>query len=274
VIRRITKEESPMVGERYETAVSGAVPRTLHVGEEWLHTAAAKRRAITIAESDLATGQQNAAPDEQSLFTALRVCAYWAGKPNGDGPVASAGQEQWARRRRVIRDYLVQRNLGLVYWALPRFAAKSGDDGPLLSDALLALLQAVDCFDPWRGIRFSSYAVTAIQHALIYRRTHEQRYRRRFPASFDVAFEHPVRRDENTELYEERLHRALDANLGDLTLLEARVLAQRYPLDHEPPSTLRAIGGAEGLSKERVRQIQNRALRKLREVLVADLVLR
>ena len=79
--------------------------------------------------------------------------------------------------------------------------------------------------------------------------------------------------DTQTDLYVERLHRVLNENLGELDDMEARVLARRFPLDDDRRSTLGAIGQAVGLSKERVRQIQNAALRKLRVVLNADPIL-
>ena len=71
----------------------------------------------------------------------------------------------------------------------------------------------------------------------------------------------------------ERLHRVLDRNLGELTDLESRILSKRFPADRAPRLTFQQIGDTVGLSKERVRQIQNIALSKLREVLAEDPVL-
>ncbi len=48
---------------------------------------------------------------------------------------------------------------------------------------------------------------------------------------------------------------------------EARVLRLRYGLDDKNPRTLKDIGDMLGLSRERVRQIENEALRKLNIVL-------
>ncbi|MEL6180351.1 MAG: sigma factor-like helix-turn-helix DNA-binding protein [Myxococcota bacterium] len=52
--------------------------------------------------------------------------------------------------------------------------------------------------------------------------------------------------------------------LGPLRERERDVLAKRYGLDGEP-LTLRQAGSALGISRERARQIQNRAMEKLRE---------
>ena len=89
----------------------------------------------------------------------------------------------------------------------------------------------------------------------------------------DAPFEVSEPIDAQTDLYAERLRRALDENLGELNDMETRVLARRFPLDDERGATLGAIGMAVGLSKERVRQIQNGALHKLRVLLNADPIL-
>jgi len=85
-----------------------------------------------------------------------------------------------------------------------------------------------------------------------------------------MPFEVPEPVDTQTDLYVERLRRALDEKLGELDDMETRVLAQRLPLDDERGATLGAVGQAVGLGKERVRQIQNGALHKLRIILNAD----
>jgi RNA polymerase primary sigma factor len=86
--------------------------------------------------------------------------------------------------------------------------------------------------------------------------------------------ERPVKTpDAQTELYVERLNRALNDNLGALTELESKVLEQRFPTTSEQRLTFREIGDSIGLSKERVRQIQNIALNKLRDVMEQDSVL-
>jgi RNA polymerase primary sigma factor len=45
-----------------------------------------------------------------------------------------------------------------------------------------------------------------------------------------------------------------------------RVLALRFGLDGEPPQTLEEVGEALGVTRERVRQIESRALQELRTV--------
>ncbi|MGC6482649.1 MAG: RNA polymerase sigma factor, RpoD/SigA family [Synechococcus sp.] len=53
--------------------------------------------------------------------------------------------------------------------------------------------------------------------------------------------------------------------LGELTTREAEVIRRRFGLDDDTPLTLANIGDMMGLSRERVRQIETRALLKLRQ---------
>ena len=67
------------------------------------------------------------------------------------------------------------------------------------------------------------------------------------------------------ELAREQLHQELEALLADLNGREARVIRERFGLDDDTPRTLSEIGASMQLSRERVRQIESRALLKLRQ---------
>ena len=70
-----------------------------------------------------------------------------------------------------------------------------------------------------------------------------------------------------TNLFRERAD--LVTVLDDLAENERRVLRRRFGLEGEEPQTLEAIGRQLGLTRERVRQIEAAALRKLRALLRA-----
>ena len=52
--------------------------------------------------------------------------------------------------------------------------------------------------------------------------------------------------------------------LGTLTPMEARILRWRFGLDDEDELTLKEIGDKYNLSRERIRQLQEQALAKIR----------
>jgi len=61
---------------------------------------------------------------------------------------------------------------------------------------------------------------------------------------------------------------ALERMLASIDEREARVLSLRFGLDGDGPMTLRQAGKVLGLSRERVRQLEKRALKKLKEAMI------
>ena len=66
-------------------------------------------------------------------------------------------------------------------------------------------------------------------------------------------------------LTHDELHNDLEGLLDELTTREAAVLRRRFGLEDDAPQTLAQIGEEIKLSRERVRQIETRALLKLRQ---------
>ncbi|MFQ6537638.1 MULTISPECIES: sigma-70 family RNA polymerase sigma factor [Aphanothece] len=67
------------------------------------------------------------------------------------------------------------------------------------------------------------------------------------------------------QLTRQQLHADLEALLEQLSGREATVIRQRFGLDDDTPRTLAEIGENLQLSRERIRQIESRALLKLRQ---------
>ena len=254
---------------------SGRVdPRNLwYAPNRRIRTAAAAREAIEVAETAAGLRKTETSPDEQRLFQALHTCAFQARRLAKERK-AEAARETWCERWEKIRGYIVEKNLGLVYSMIGRFGSRQLDEDDMLSEAMYGLTRAVDRFNPWRGFKFSTYACNVIARAIMRRGKQEGNYRRLFPVQHDVLFESATSPpDVGTELYVERLQGVLEENLGDLTRLETTILSHRFLGERESRLTFQEIGDTVGLSKERVRQIQNVALNKLRVVLDADPVL-
>ena len=253
----------------------GVDPRRLwYTPNRHIRTEAASRTAIRIAEGAARRAPLDPQPDEHALFVALHTCAFRAARRARGRQIPMEERHTWAKRWEDIRAYIVEQNLGLVYSMITRIGPRQLDEDDLLSEAMLALTRAVDRFSPWRGYKFSTYACNVIARALMRRGKRERHYRRLFPVQHDITYERSSGLpDVQAELYMERLRHVLDRNLGELTGLETTILAHRFPRESGPKLTFRQIGDAIGLSKERVRQIQNVALDKLHEVLDADPIL-
>ena len=81
-----------------------------------------------------------------------------------------------------------------------------------------------------------------------------------------------VLRDRSTEPPDEAVFdqiqlQGLEEMLSAIGEREARILSLRFGLNNDTPLTLREIGSKIGISRERVRQIEKRALQKLKEAM-------
>jgi RNA polymerase primary sigma factor len=83
--------------------------------------------------------------------------------------------------------------------------------------------------------------------------------------SFTEMQQHP---DLVQQLLDHSVGRRLDDLLAQLRPIEADVLRRRFGLGGQPAQTLREIAAEYGLSRERIRQIEQAALGSLRERLM------
>jgi RNA polymerase primary sigma factor len=65
-------------------------------------------------------------------------------------------------------------------------------------------------------------------------------------------------------VYAAMLHESVEEVLSTLSPREARILRLRFGLDNDRPYTLEEVGRKFGLTRERIRQIEGKALRRLR----------
>jgi RNA polymerase sigma factor (sigma-70 family) len=137
----------------------------------------------------------------------------------------------------------------------------------------MALLRAVDKFNVERGFKFSTYACRAILKAFSRTAMKANRHRTKFPVEFEPDLEKSdwadKKRDEVEDDCIDELKAIVDRNLADLSTVEQTVIKQRFNWDqsNDESLTLEDVGRIIGVTKERVRQIQNKALAKIRAVM-------
>lgn len=118
----------------------------------------------------------------------------------------------------------------------------------------------------------------AAETGLSERKVKQYRHASATPASLDAPIGDPsdsnriadVVADEKAALPSDELSANMDLNLmnellSDLNEREMNILRRRYGLDGEQEKTLEEIGLDYGLTRERIRQIENAALKKLRK---------
>ncbi len=192
----------------------------------------------------------------------------------------------WHARAEEYRSQIAGANLALVLAMIKRMRLNDFDFADLISEGNLALLRAIDKFDVARGFKFSTYACRAIIKAFSRFATRRGRQRQYFPVEFDPELEKSdqvERKNQQAELESvEELRQIIRTNAADLSPMEQQILAQRFAVimpavsdspqgtsafftGHEARAlTLNQVGDLIGLTKERVRQIQNKAMEKLR----------
>jgi RNA polymerase sigma factor (sigma-70 family) len=179
----------------------------------------------------------------------------------------------WHRRFEHFREYLVRTNLALVLAMAKRTRLGDVDFAEIVSEGNMALIRAVDKFNIDRGFKFSTYACRAILKAFSRTALKASRHRTRFPVEFEPEMEKSDWQDRRRDAVEEdcidELKAIVDRNLADLSQVEETVIRRRFNWKREDqsPLTLEEVGQIIGVTKERVRQIQNKALAKIRMVL-------
>lgn len=188
-------------------------------------------------------------------------------------PTPDQAQEMLRRYRKAdqMREQIAETNLALVLAMAKRTRMSEVDFADLVSEGNMALLRAVDKFDCERGFKFSTYACRAILKAFSRQGMKLSKYRQRFPTDFDPKLEKSNHLDtKRTEFVSDaasEVKRIVQENQAALTDIERTVINHRFRLEsqaEEKPMTLEQVGQIIGVTKERVRQIQNKALEKIR----------
>jgi len=166
-----------------------------------------------------------------------------------------------------VKNDILRANLRLVVSIARRHVGKSPHFFEIVSDGNLALMRAVEKFDYARGYKFSTYASWAIMRN--YARTiPEEMYQAAKAATGaeEMLATAPAREEEDREPFIEAARSIIKKGLDLLNARERDVVVWHYGLEEEKsPMTLEQIGNVFGVTKERIRQIERKALKKLRD---------
>ncbi len=167
----------------------------------------------------------------------------------------------------AVRNEILRANTRLVVSIVKSFADDHVSFDDLLSEGIDCAMKTIEKFDFDRGFRFSTYATMAIRREAlrVVRRAHRDRTRFTTGAAVTLDQEHDAD-DEGSRAETEimSLNAAITSLLENLDDREQFIVKARYGIvDIGDKPTFARLGARLGVSKERVRQLEMRALRKL-----------
>ena len=169
----------------------------------------------------------------------------------------------------TVKAILITSNLRLVVSIAKNFVDASWSFEELVSEGNLALMRAVEKFNFALGNRFSTYATYAVQRHFFRLSERGRRQRSRF-VSDDAALAgqaiEPPASVQPSDAQIESLKALFAGVLAELEPRERRIVVARFGFDGKEPRTFRELGAHMGVCKERIRQIQGRAMEKLKSM--------
>ena len=171
-------------------------------------------------------------------------------------------------RSERIRNDIVCSSVRLVISIVKKYCTPHCVFDDLLSEGIVSLLRAVDNFDFERGFRFSTYATRIIHRDLWRAIGRDQKNRLRFSTGNNPLLD--GRSEEPSSLVGDRSSNQvlalLDQLLDRLDERERVIVSARFGLDSSgKKETFTALGKQLGVSKERIRQLAERAMKKLQD---------
>lgn len=225
----------------------------------------------SLCEAHLLTSEQ-----ERQLFQRMNFVRYRANQILAAHSAQTLDQWDLERVQGLLRvadwyrDRIVKSNVRLVISIVKKFVNPQCTFDDLLSDGIMALLRSVEKFDYQLGFRFSTYATQVVRrHSYRFVMDRQDDRFRNANTIHDPGLD--LAQDEEGSTLNETRWQELRHHLGGLlTQLDRRekfIIRARFSLGgHRRVQTLQKIADRLGISKERVRQLEKRALEKLQQM--------
>jgi len=162
---------------------------------------------------------------------------------------------------RQALDKLVRANLRFVVTVANQYKDQGLSLPDLINEGNVGLIKAAEKFDEKRGSKFITYAVWWIRERILHAIAEEQRHASRQShdtlSSPDSLVAYVGQVDESFSV-------EVNNAIGTLSERERFIIERSFGINGQPEMTLKEIGESLDLTRERVRQIREKAIRKLR----------
>lgn len=213
-------------------------------------------------------------PQEQMLFQRMNFLLHQAAahitllNPNRPSRARLVLVERLVLLAEWHRDRIVEANVRLVFSIVKKFVNPNNVFDDLLSDGIFGLIRAVEKFDYARGFRFSTYATQVVRRNSYRTVVQNQQDRQKVSSGLQEMEIDITDEGRGSAISEKRWHELrgrLAVMLDDLDKREKLIIRARFSLGfHRKVHTLQSLADRLGISKERVRQLERRAMDKLR----------
>ncbi len=169
-----------------------------------------------------------------------------------------------------IKNFLIRSNLRLVVSIAKRHMKPNTSFFEMVSDGNMSLIRAIEKYDFSRGFKFSTYASWAIMKNYARSIPAESVQLDRFRTGNEEVFQSssdPRSDAFKDERVNQKQRELILSILDHLDPREREIIVHRYGLSEGgAPLTLEQVGTRFGVTKERIRQLESRALRKMRKL--------
>ena len=191
--------------------------------------------------------------------------------------------KQWKEKKDIrARNKIIESNLKFVTNVARNYKGLGLSYSDLIQEGNAGLFKAIEKFEPERGYKFISYAVNWIRQSILEALNKKNSLKSvELPNEInDINYENEVYLEETNycdeisdvfldcsndeKIREKDITTAINLLLSKLSNREQYIVCKYNGIGFKEPFTLEEIGKELGLTKERVRQINEKAMRKLR----------
>jgi RNA polymerase sigma factor (sigma-70 family) len=206
------------------------------------------------------------AEDERMLFVQFNYA-----KMKMANATSQSNFDKWETIAVTLRQTIMYANVFLVSAVCKTIKGWLPEAQDLCSEGCMGLMRAIHKFDVDLENKFSTYAFHSIRRSMLRYITRKQdrvgrvnKYNNEMIHQDQTFYD-----DKDTGESEQRseLHKAINSDVLDDR--ERKIINLRFPTNGNKPMTLKEVGDVFGLTKERARQIESKAIMLLRQHMIA-----